>query len=304
MTANLRNVDLNLLTVFDAVMRDGNLSLAARTLGMSQPAVSNAVARLRDTFDDPLFVRGRYGMTPTPRATELCGPIREALGILQETFDSTAAFDPARSDRTFHLAMGDYGELVLLPTLLRRIRESGDSLSIHTHPDTEADTVERLERSALDFAFGYRPPDNERLESCPLGKEEIVVIARKDHPRIGKHLTKKAYLEARHIVLAQPDSNRTVLESLWSQHDSIPRKVSARVRQYAAMPGLVAQSDCMATLPRRMAEFAAHNTSIEIHRLPITSGRVSSFMIWHRSRERDKGHAWLKDVILSLGANT
>lgn len=300
MTVSLRNVDLNLLTVFDAVMRDGNLSVAARALGMTQPAVSNAVARLRDTFDDALFVRGRYGMSPTPRATELSGPIREALDILQETFDSSLVFDPTRSSRAFHLAMGDYGELVLLPALLRRLRECGGDLSIHTHPDEDPDTLERLRRGAVDFAFDHRAPDDERLEGCPLGEEEVVVIAREGHPTVGRRLTKKAYLEAKHVVLARPDTNRTLLESLWRQHDTIPRKIAARVRQYAAMPGLVAQSDCLATLPKRLAQQATRSSPLAIHRLPFASGRVTTYLVWHRSRARDKGHAWLKETILDL----
>lgn len=302
MTVNLRNVDLNLLTVFDAVMRDGSLSTAARSLGMTQPAVSNAVARLRETFDDSLFVRGRYGMSPTPRATELSGPIREALEILQTTFDSSLAFDPARSQRTFHLAMGDYGELVLLPALLRRIRACGSGLSIRTHPDNDPETLDRLLRGVVDIAFDYRVADDERLEARRLGEEDVVVVAREGNPHVGRRLTKKGYLEASHVVLAQSDGRRTMLESLWNQHDSIPRKVAARVGHFAAMPGLVAQSDCLATLPKRMAEQAVRRWPLAVHRLPFASGRVATYMIWHRSRERDKGHAWLRETILDLSA--
>lgn len=300
MTVNLRNVDLNLLTVFDAVLRAGSLSSAARTLGMSQPAASNALARLRDTFDDPLFIRGRQGMTPTARATELGGPVREALAILQEALDTSPSFDPARSDRTFHLAMGDYGELVLLPALLRHLGEIGDRMRIHTYPDGDADTQGRLRRGAIDFAFGYAMPSDTQLDGCAIGEEEVVVIARAGHPAIGKRLTRKAYLAARHVVLAEPDARRTVLESLWPEHDSIPRNVAARVQQYAAMPGLVATSDCLATLPRRLAEQAVQGAALELHRLPFASGRVEACMVWHRSRERDAGHAWLKQTILDL----
>ncbi len=302
MTASLRGIDLNLLTVFDAVMREESFSRAAGTLGMTQPAVSNAVARLRHTFDDPLFVRTRYGMTPTERASELIGPVREALGILQETLDSATAFDPARSNRTFRLAMGDYGELILLPALLRLFGDCGGDMTVQVDPESDVDSLAGLKRGAVDFFFDYRPPDDAQLDACSLGDEEVVVIARQAHPLAGKRLTKKTYLAAKHVVLTQRDASRTLLESLWPQHESIPRKVMARVRQYAAMPSLVVQTDCLATLPRRMAELSAQRFPLEIYPLPFSSRRVPSYMIWHRSRARDKGHRWLKQAIQEMAA--
>ncbi len=302
MKPHLRSVDLNLLTVFDAVMREPNFSAAAVSLGMTQPAVSNAVARLRDTFGDALFVRGRHGMTPTPRARELVGPVREALDIIRGALDPAADFDPSRSDRVFHLALGDYGELVLLPFLLRRLRDCGGNLAIHTYPEHDPESLALVKEGRLDFFFDYRPPEDDQLDACVLGEEEAVVIARRRHPVVKRRLTKKMYLEAGHVVLGRPHPNQTLLEALWRDRGPLPRRVAARVRQYAAMPRLVAQSDCLATVPRRMAEQAARGLPIAIHRLPFDLGPIPTWMVWNRALERDKGHAWLKQAILEIAA--
>lgn len=301
MKVNLRSVDLNLLTVFDAVIREGKLSLAAEALGMTQPAVSSAVARLRLTFADELFVRSRYGMSPTPKATQLIGPVREALSIIQDALDPDVEFDPASSDRVFNLAVGDYGELVLLPALLKVFSECGGDMSIHTFAEHDSESLQLVKQGQMDFFFDYQPPQDDQLDYCLLGEEEVAVIARKNHPLLknGK-LSKKNYLAAKHIVLKQRRHDLTLLEMLWGEKKPIPRKVMARVRQYVAMPGLVVQTDCLATVPRGMAEHYAKSHPLVIQPLPFSLNRVKTYMIWHKALARDKGHRWLKDVILGF----
>lgn len=300
MNTNLRSVDLNLLTVFDAILQEGSLSAAGDALGMTQPAVSNAVSRLRITFADELFLRNRYGMSPTPRAQALAEPVREALGILQNVFDPAGDFDPTNTARCFKLAIGDYGELVLLPRLLKLFSRYGGNLSVETLPALSADSLAKVRQGQVDFYFDYKPPKYEQLEHALLGNEEAVVIARKDHPMYKRKLSQQDYLDAHHIVLMR-NHRQTLMERIWDEQP-VRRKIMAEVMQYAAMPELVTQSDCLATVPRGMAEYYARLHPISIHPLPFEFDSVPVYIIWHRAFERDKGHAWLKQILLGYAA--
>ncbi len=297
---NLRNVDLNLLTIFDAIMQTGKLSGAAEKLGMTQPAVSNALSRLRLTFDDELFLRSRYGMTPTPTANALVGPIRQALSLIETTLEDGADFDPDDSSRTFNLAIGDFGEIVLLPALLARLSEYGGDLRIRSFPETDQSSFELVKQGQLDFFFDYRRPHHEHLASCTFAVDDLVVIARKNHPKFRESLTKKDFLDAEHIVLNQRHSGPSLLEAILRQDSPIPRKSVVEINQYVAVPSLVGSSDCIATLPRRMADHFVHREPIQIFPLPFKVKQTTTYMIWHRSMERDRGHQWLKKVMLEL----
>ncbi len=300
MSINLRSVDLNLLTVFDAVMEHGKLSHAANTLAMSQPAVSNAVARLRLTFHDELFIRSRHGMVPTQRANELIIPVRQALKMLQGALNPESAFDPNTSNRTFKLAMGDYGELVLLPALLSVFRQYQGDMQIQTHPEVSQHSFELVKHAQIDFYFDYKPPIEEQLNYCQIGEEEVVVIARKNHPVFKTSLSHDDYMNAKHIILKFNHHSLTMLEDFLRVNKRIPRKVMAQVRQYVAIPGLITHTDCIATVPKKMAEYYAQREAINVFPFPFELEKTPTYMIWHKSMNQDSGHLWLKEQILTL----
>lgn len=300
MKFNLRNVDLNLLTIFDAIMRTGKLSGAADELGMTQPAVSNALSRLRLTFDDELFLRSRYGMVPTQKADGLVEPIRQALSLIGNTLDDSADFNPDESARTFNLAIGDFGEIVLLPALLARLQAYRGDLRVRSYPEVDATTYDLVKQGQLDFYFDYRRPRDDQLSSCKFTTDELVVIVRKRHPVLRGALTKKDYLEAEHIVLNQRHSGPSLLDGILRQDSPIHRKAVVEINQYVAVPSLVSSSDCIATLPRRMAEHFVARESIQILPLPFKTKQATTYMVWHRSMEKDQGHQWLKNVMLEL----
>ena len=300
MAINLRSVDLNLLTVFDAVMEYGKLSHAADSLGMSQPAVSNAVARLRLTFKDELFIRSRHGMLPTQKAKELISPIRQALELVQNTLNPDNGFNPNESKRTFKLAMGDYGELILLPALLSVFSQYKGALQIQTYPEVSPHSFELVKQGQIDFYFDYKPPVEEQLDYCQLGEEEVVVMARKQHPIFKTNLSHDEYLNARHIILKFQHPSLTMLEDFLRINKPIPRKVMAEVRQYVAIPGLITHTDCIATVPRKMAEFYAKREAIKIFPFPFEMEKTKSYMIWHKAMNQDQAHLWLKNQILNL----
>ena len=300
MTINLRSVDLNLLTVFDAVMEHGKLSHAADKLAMSQPAVSNAVARLRLTFHDELFIRSRHGMVPTQRATELIIPVRQALKILQTTLSPDNAFNPNESTRTFKLAIGDYGELILLPALLSIFSHYKGALQIQTFPEVTSQSFDLVKQGQIDFYFDYKPPIEDQLDYCQIGEEEVVVIARENHPRFKTALSHNDYMDALHIILNFHHHSLTMLEDFLRVNKRIPRKVMAEVRQYVAIPGLITHTDCIATVPRKMAEYYAQREAIKIFPFPFEMEKTPTYMIWHKAMNQDQAHLWLKNQILGL----
>ncbi len=300
MAINLRSVDLNLLTVFAAVMEHGKLSGAAEHLGMSQPAVSNAVARLRLTFKDELFIRSRHGMLPTQRAKELIAPVLQALEIVQNALNPENTFDPNQSNRTFKLAIGDYGELILLPALLSIFSQFKGDLQIQTFPEVNNESFELVKQGQIDFYFDYKPPIEEQLDYQQIGEEEVVVITRKNHPIFKTHLSHDDYLNAKHIILKFHHSSLTMLEDFLRINKRIPRKVMAEVRQYVAIPGLIMQTDCIATVPKKMAEYYAQHQAIKIFPFPFEMEKTKTFMIWHKAMNQDQGHQWLKQKTLDL----
>lgn len=300
MKINLRHVDLNLLTIFEAVIRTGKLSGAAESLGMTQPAVSSAVSRLRLTFKDDLFIRGRYGVEPTPRARELETPIRQALTTIQASLEAGNEFDPDSSMRTFSLAIGDYGELILLPALMAVLDQFQGQLKVVTYPELDQHSFDLLKQGQIDLYFDYHKPEDERLDYCTLSEEEAVVIARHNHPGIKGTLSKAGYLNADHVTLRFRHGSLTMLEDMQFDKKRIPRKVKAEVSQFMALPGLVAQSDCLATVPSRMAEYIAEREAIDIYPLPFKNKKNKTYMIWHRAMNQDNPHQWLREIIMDI----
>ena len=308
MKVNLRAVDLNLLTLFDALISEGQLRRAAEKLGMTQPAASSALARLRLTYGDDLFVRSRQGMIPTPRAKSLAGPIREALQMIKGTLDEDQDFSPHTAKRTFKLsisgytAIGDYAELVLLPGLLRRMDRYSDTLSIETAGDLMSAGQHTVSHSLVDFSLGYTIPDNPKLDSCLLSEDEIVVIARRGHPRLKQQINRKTYLAEKHIVMGTGKQQQTMLELIYREQ-KIHRRVAAVVRQYLAIPALVAQTDHIASIPRRMAQSMLNANALQIYPLPFAVEPVRTYLVWHKALGQDKGHQWLKQQILEVAAS-
>lgn len=297
MKLNLRGTDLNLLTVFEAIWEERQMSRAAARLGMTQPAASQALARLRVTFDDELFLRSRKGMLPTPRASALAGPVIAALEQVREAVTPQQAFDPDTEARTFTIAFARYGELNLFPALLKSISPHGGDVRIRSHSGDTAEVFDLLKKHAVDFGFDYRKPEDSSLKSLLFEHEDMVVIARSDHPRLGERLSREQYFEERHIVLAVSDERRAFLEEVFSA-DEAQRRILAEADQAVALPSLVMGTDALATIPRRMAETPLFAEHIRIYELPLRVPRLPIYMIWHRAMERDSGHNWMKSQLM------
>lgn len=296
---NLRSIDLNLLTVFDAIMTEGKLSKAGERLGMTQPAVSGALARLRLTFGDELFLRTRHGMLPTPRAQSLIKPIREALNLIVESIELLEEFDPETSTRRFVVSTGDLGELILMPALLRLIEKQSPKIEVESRADSTQMNVELLKQGVLDVYFDYLVPEDPQLAFHKIAEDFPVVIARQSHPRIENKISMESYLSERHIILSHRHKQKTILEELLGVK-ALPRKILAEVQQYTAMPEIVAQTDALAVIPQGMAVYYARLLPIKIIPFPGKLNKLGAYMIWNKAFDRDVGNKWLREQVLKL----
>lgn len=298
---DLRAVNLNLLLALDALLRERSVSRAAQRMGLSQPAMSNALAQLRTLFGDPLLVRAPGGMAPTPRALELEEPLRHGLAALADVVRAPAAFDPAQSRASLVVAMSDHAEMLLLPALLRRLGERAPGVDLQVLPWGLHDAPPGLADGSVDLMVGYydadRLPPGHREEE--LADDHFVCIVRRDHPRIGRRLTLATYLELRHVIVTERPGASGVIDDALARLGK-RRRVVARVPRFFMVPYLVADSDLVAAVDSRIARHYERLLPIRVLKAPLElpSGRLG--MVFHGRTEADPARAWLRDVVREL----
>ena len=296
---NLRSLDLNLLLVFDAVYNERSISKAAIKLHLSQPAVSNALARLRERFEDPLFERNSQGMSPTPRAKVLVEPIRRALDILERGLRRDEPFDYAHSDREFVIAVEDYGETVILPRFIDWLAKTAPQVRINIRPEPSAQLEGELRDGTVDLALDYFALPQAGYESQCLMIESLLSLSRKDHPAIGEQLSLDTYLKLRHIALT-PRTRTTPMIDLALSKRGMKRTISVTVPHFQSMPVMVQTSDMICTMPRRMANLYADHFRLKVHTVPLRIPEFPVYLIWHDSLEEDTGHRWLRNNLIEF----
>lgn len=292
---NLRSVDLNLLTVFEAVYEEANQARASERLAMTQPAVSNAMARLRQVVGDDLFVPGPRGVTPTPIADQLYAQVHPALDLVRLGIEGGRSFDPRSSTRTFRLAVSYAGGALGAGEFLRWARGEAPGVTVSVRPlYRRAELAKRLREARLDLAVDNTQLADEDVISEPLMTERLVVIARRDHPRIRGRLTLKQFLAEEHAVhyeARQSDAEPEVYAAVAGLGHRVVIEVSAAL----GLPIVVSQTDLLALVTARMADFFARPLRLQILTPPFKAAPLPAYLIWHRSRERDPGHRWLRD---------
>jgi len=298
---NLRSVDLNLLTLFDAIFEERQLSRAADKLGMSQSAASNALARLRLTFKDDLFIRTREGMEPTPKAQVLALHVREGLDSIRIALSDDSEFDPSKSQRTFRLLLNDFIEPVILPRLLKTIQAEGEQLALQSFSSQRPEYFDQLKKAQIDFHFGLKPTTDPQFECLKIYQETLSVLASSNHPRLGDTLSADEYLRERHIIFTNHDERTTSLDLVLEPHQSIPRKLLVQASHLSLVPDLVTHSDALATMPTQTAKRFCRTHDLQRYDFPMEIGSLPLYMIWHKSLNQDKAHQWLKGKLLSFG---
>ncbi len=291
MKLNLRSVDLNLLPIFVAVVEAGQLSRAADQLGMSQPAVSAALQRLRLTVDDPLFTRTRAGLVPTPRARELYQHIGGNLQALAQAMDPGLQFDPAASDRTFRLIAVDYFEMLMVGPLVSQLRQFSDALTVQVQAQMPGWSRQLL-AGEVDFALDTEMVEDDRLQAEVVTHETLAVVARSTHPSLGKQLSLEDFLGAEHAVLPAREQRVLPLDQILGR-PGWRRRVGAQVSQYSSLLAVVAGSDLIATVPERLAQRYAHAYGVKVLPFPVAVPPVPIYLIWPRALDQDRAHAWM-----------
>lgn len=289
----MSRVDLNLFVVFDAIYREGNLTKAAEQLHLSQPAVSHALARLRERFDDPLFERAGKGMTPTPLAKAIVQRVRSALQDLESTLGEGLAFDPADTKRIFTLAARDVMEFTALPPLMAHLQNLAPNLQLRSLRAPRRDMVKQLRVGQIDFAVDVLLPISEDIEHSLLGCEQLTVVTRQGHPLLQQTWNLERYALARHVLVSSRNDGPGV-EDFALGRVGLNRQVSLRCQNYYAALQVVKATDLMLTLPLSYARQMAAEGGLEIHKLPLELPPVEIHLYWHRKANRDPALMWLK----------
>jgi len=296
---NLRSVDLNLLTIFDAIITELNLSRAAEKIGMTQPAMSAALGRLRVTLKDELFVRTGRGVRPTPRALELQRPIRDILDRVSSTLSATQRFDPETSERVFTLASIDYGGIAVIPQLLRHLQELQSSVKVNIWPQYESDLAEQMHFGNVDFAIDNIPITDNEFHIENLRQERAFCLVRKGHPYIRDNLSLEQFLEAEHVVL-YPHGDRVSQLDEYLIARGMRRNYGIKVPSFFNMPYIVQSTDLICGLPERMALHFAQLFNLKALAAPVEDWVATYYLMWHRGLDEDPGHKWMRDIIIAL----
>jgi DNA-binding transcriptional LysR family regulator len=285
-------IDLNLLVVFDAIMRDRSVTRAGQRLGLSQPAISHALTRLRHMLKDDLFVRSPNGMVPTPRAEELATPIRIALDGLQQSLEPVQ-FEPSKATTTFRIAVDNYAAIVLVAPIAGHIAKIAPGVTLDFRPSGTLNVLELLDRSELHLAIGPPAVQGERFSHRRLLQDQFVVVHRKGHPAaMGQEFPteKLATLPQLEISSAQ----------FGSDLDDSPKrsKPAAAMRApFLSAAQILATSDLVSVLPLNVARNMIKSHHLVFHRLSRSPKPIEATMIWLRRLDNQPTHAWLRDVI-------
>jgi len=293
---HIKDIDLNLLRLFDAVYRTRNVSRAAELLDLTQPAASQGLTRLRALIQDPLFMRGAGGVQPTPKAQRLAEPVRSALATLEQALGEAAGFDPATATRNFHIHMSDIGESRFLPDLMVTLREQAPGVRVETRPLPRDHIMEALDAGRIDFAFGFLPMVKE-TQRTQLLKDRYVVLLREGHPFARKRRRGKALLDAlRELEFVGVRSHADTLRIV--QQMKLEGQLRLVTEHFLVLPSIVRATDLAAIMPRNIARGFEGGYAIVEPEFPQRDFAVA--LHWSRRFEADPGNRWLRGVIEGL----
>ena len=299
---NVQDVDLNLLRVFDTVLSERGVTPAAARLGLTQPAVSNALARLRGVFGDPLFVRTTGGMDATPFARQLAEQVRQALALLESALAHGPGFEPATSARAFRFYMSDLGQIEFLPPLVERVQRSAPGVRLEAVGLEVEDIGVALAAGTLDLAVGFLPGLGPPLQRRALFRDPYVCLMRTGHPAIDKKLTRKKFLAASHALVSYRGGHRVIEEAL--ERAGLARRIALRVPHFTVVPMILERSDLILTLPARVARVFERHGSLKSLPPPVPIPPAEVAVHWHERFEGDPGNRWLRDLMIELYART
>ncbi len=298
---DIRAVDLNLLKAFDALTNERAVTRAAGRIGLSQPAMSHALSRLRDLFADDLFVRTPTGMEPTARAREIAPLVAAAIEHIEAALNLGIGFDPAKSAGIFTAGMAEYAEVALVGRLAAAFADQAPRATLRLTPLTGADAAEQLDRGAIDVAVAHLNTLPAHIESIVLLRDPFVVVARRGHPIAGQQLSLEAYAALNHILVSPRGNTSGALDRILVDF-GLRRRIALLVATYLALPVALAASDLVATVPSRTARQIAATAEIEIMPLPLDFSMTVT-MAWHRRAASEPAQAWFRALLIEAASD-
>lgn len=293
---NLHKIDLNLFIVFDVIYRERNLTKAAESLHITQPAVSNSLNRLRQAFNDRLFIRQSGTMVPTPLAESIVERIRNALTQLESSITEHDDFDPASSKKKFSFAMNDTAESYLLPLLITLLEEQAPQISIESFSVPRTEIAREFAAGEIDFALDVPLINEPFLVNEPLIQDRYVCVARHHHPQLqDETLTLEKYLALPHIHISSRRKGQGYID-LHLNKSGLQRNIQLRVQHSRAAPLIAAKTNLVLTIP----ETLANEHDLKIFDLPFELPRIDWHLYWPASHSNDKAHNWMRQAIFSL----
>ena len=296
---NIKNFDLNLLVVFKTLFEEKNVTKASKKMGITQPAMSNALNRLRYLVKDELFIRGPRGMRPTPRANDLSLPIQSALNNLESSL-SSIDFNPKTTKKLYRISMSDDVAPIILPNLVNFIEKNSPESSLCIRSEQGNEALKLLDNNEIDFAVGRFESVGSRFGYSDLFTEKYVCILKKSHPLNEEtKLSIDQYLEAKHLRVAPMDAPIHPIDRALSQLN-LEREISVRIDLITLAPVIIRNSDLILTLPSKTAQRMAKNYDFRIIELPLDLERRKTKMVWHKELTNHPTFDWVKTQILTL----
>ncbi|MBP7666529.1 MAG: LysR family transcriptional regulator [Burkholderiaceae bacterium] len=295
----LTDIDLNQLVLFQQLMVERRVSKVAENLGLTQPAVSNTLARLRRQFGDDLFVRTPKGMVPTPLAEQMAGPIGEALALLHNGLNPPSRFDPASVQRSITIGMTDIGEIVFLPDLLAHLRQVAPGVALTTVRTTASTLREDMEAGQVDLAIGPLPQLKGGFFQRRLFRQRYVCLFRQGHPLDRGQMSLADFQAAEHLVIVSAGTGHGKVDDL-IRRAGIERRMRLTVPHFVSVGHILQRSDMVATVTERLAERLAAPFGLHYLPHPIDLPDVAINLFWHAKVHRSPAHQWLRGLVFDL----
>lgn len=293
----LSDIDLNLLVAFEAIYREQNLTRAAEKLNLTQPALSHALARLRDLFQDPLFARTARLMAPTPFARSIISPVRDALSTLERGLFQNRSFDPAHESRRFVVGLRDALESAWLPRLIEHFYVRAPKLSLVSTRVVRAELETELSSGAIDLAIEIVVPVSSAIRHQPIAEDKLVVVARRG--RASEELSLARYLEATHVLVSSRRRGPG-LEDVALRQAGLKRNIALRCQNYHAASRVVQNTELLLTMPERLARALHQEADAVILPFPIEMQPLTMHMYWWGASDNDPANRWLREEVMRL----
>ncbi len=299
---DLTKIDLNLLVVFEALMREHHVGRAAEQLFLSQSATSHALGRLRDLLGDPLFTRHPRGVEPTSRARALAAPIGDVLAGVRAIVRPETPFDPKQLRRTFRVAAHDLTVLMVLTPLMSKLNEIAPGVDIRALAINHGTIIDDLDRGKLDLALGALGDMPQRIQKVPFFRDSFIGVARKDHPRLEKgQMSLSVFVDLPHALVSWSGNVDGPVDRVLATL-GLRRRVALTVTSFLALPFVVGSSDIISVLPRFAAVQMAESAGLTLFPLPIEVDPFTSYIVGLRQLASQPDVAWFSNVLLAAGA--